>query len=483
MTQISRRTVVKGMAAAGAVAAFPAIAACGDSNDDNASSSSSSGGKKAVGTVTFGSNAVRPGAQEGLRGDLRRVRDKSRAATVKINTVDHNTFQEQINSYLQGRPDDVFTWFAGYRMQFFAQRRAWRRRSPTSGRRSASQLRAPRSSRRRRASTASSTSCRSTTTRGRSSTARASSRRTATRSPRRSTSSIALGAADEEGRPDADRLRRQGRLAGDGHVRHPQHAHQRLRLPHPADGGQGVLGRTPRSRRSSTPGSELLPLHQAGSLGRTWQEAAQSVAEQEGRACTCSACSSASSSPARRTTTSTSSRSPRSTRTSARTRSTRRSTASCSRRSRRTSTAPRSCSSTSATGEGAEHSTCRPTRTTSRRPRTPTRAATTPLQKKAAELIGGAKHIAQFLDRDTGPDFASTVMIPALQKFIKNPNDVDGLAEEHRAAEEDDLQPRRPSGCHRRHDDDRTPPRARGGARAPAQARRRLAGATSSSWS
>ena len=39
---------------------------------------------------------------------------------VKTNTVDHNTFQNQINSYLQGQPDDVFTWFAGYRMQFFA---------------------------------------------------------------------------------------------------------------------------------------------------------------------------------------------------------------------------------------------------------------------------------------------------------------------------------------------------------------------------
>ncbi|WP_420790451.1 ABC transporter substrate-binding protein, partial [Streptomyces sp. NRRL B-3229] len=34
--------------------------------------------------------------------------------------MDHNTFQEQINSYLQGTPDDVFNWFAGYRMQFFA---------------------------------------------------------------------------------------------------------------------------------------------------------------------------------------------------------------------------------------------------------------------------------------------------------------------------------------------------------------------------
>ena len=43
------------------------------------------------------------------------------------------------------------------------------------------------------------------------------------------------------------------------------------------------------------------------------------------------------------------------------------------------------------------------------------------LQKKASELIGGAKQISQFLDRDADPTFASTVMIPALQKFIKNP--------------------------------------------------------------
>jgi multiple sugar transport system substrate-binding protein len=49
------------------------------------------------------------------------------------------------------------------------------------------------------------------------------------------------------------------------------------------------------------------------------------------------------------------------------------------------------------------------------------------IQKKAAELISGAKQISQFLDRDTRPDFASTVMIPALQQFIKTPDDIDGL--------------------------------------------------------
>jgi multiple sugar transport system substrate-binding protein len=49
------------------------------------------------------------------------------------------------------------------------------------------------------------------------------------------------------------------------------------------------------------------------------------------------------------------------------------------------------------------------------------------LQQKAVEFIGSAESIAQFLDRDTRPDFASTVMIPGLQTFIKSPNDVDGL--------------------------------------------------------
>jgi multiple sugar transport system substrate-binding protein len=46
------------------------------------------------------------------------------------------------------------------------------------------------------------------------------------------------------------------------------------------------------------------------------------------------------------------------------------------------------------------------------------------------EFIGSAESIAQFLDRDTRPDFASTVMIPSIQSFIKNPNDVDALVKQ-----------------------------------------------------
>src|SRR3954471_10821120 len=122
MTQLSRRTVVKGMAAAGAVAAFPAIAACGD--DDSSSSSGSSSGSstsKGGGTVSFGSNASDAVPKKAYTQVFAGFTSKTKTQ-VKVNTVDHNTFQEQINSYLQGRPDDVFTWFAGYRMQFFAQK-------------------------------------------------------------------------------------------------------------------------------------------------------------------------------------------------------------------------------------------------------------------------------------------------------------------------------------------------------------------------
>ena len=61
------------------------------------------------------------------------------------------------------------------------------------------------------------------------------------------------------------------------------------------------------------------------------------------------------------------------------------------------------------------------------------------LQKKAVEFVGGAKQISQFLDRDTRPDFASTVMIPALQQFIKAPERHRRAHQEHREPEEVDL--------------------------------------------
>src|SRR5690606_31977231 len=67
------------------------------------------------GVVTLGSNY----SDEVPKKALAEVINAS-GLSVTINTVDHNTFQENITRYLQATPDDVFSWFAGFRMQFFA---------------------------------------------------------------------------------------------------------------------------------------------------------------------------------------------------------------------------------------------------------------------------------------------------------------------------------------------------------------------------
>jgi multiple sugar transport system substrate-binding protein len=75
----------------------------------------------ASGTVSFGSNYSDPVPKTAMAATLAAFTKQS-GIKVSVNSVDHNTFQQQINTYLQGRPQDVFTWFAGYRMQFFAQK-------------------------------------------------------------------------------------------------------------------------------------------------------------------------------------------------------------------------------------------------------------------------------------------------------------------------------------------------------------------------
>ena len=113
-TAFARRSLLRG---AGAVGAVGALAACG--GEDTASDSASgSGSGEGGGATTLGSN----------RGDEvpRAAEDAAIAAFTKAsgidvtpNVVDNETFQESINSYLQGNPDDVFTWFAGFRARFF----------------------------------------------------------------------------------------------------------------------------------------------------------------------------------------------------------------------------------------------------------------------------------------------------------------------------------------------------------------------------
>jgi len=113
-TGLSRRAMLRGtLGGAALLGATGLLAACGGGGGAAAPAG------PATGTLTFGSNASDAVPKEVYAQVVKAFGDP--AIQVKTNTVDHNTFQEQITNYLQGQPDDVFTWFAGYRMQFFAQ--------------------------------------------------------------------------------------------------------------------------------------------------------------------------------------------------------------------------------------------------------------------------------------------------------------------------------------------------------------------------
>ncbi|MFT3873876.1 MAG: substrate-binding domain-containing protein [Nocardioides sp.] len=114
----TRRNFLRSAAAGGAVLTAPGLlSAC--SSD---SGGGSGGGGGSTGTVTFGANEAKDSgpAYQRMKGFADAWAKKS-GDKVTGNYVDHNTFQENINTYLQGSPDDVFTWFAGYRMQQFAE--------------------------------------------------------------------------------------------------------------------------------------------------------------------------------------------------------------------------------------------------------------------------------------------------------------------------------------------------------------------------
>src|SRR4051794_19967713 len=111
----SRRTLLKslGLATAG-IAAGPLLAAC-----TGGSKPSSSGGGSASKSLTVGSGSSDDVPKRAYQAVFDAF-SKQSGDTVKVNTVPHNDFQNNINSYLNGSPDDVFTWFAGYRMRYYA---------------------------------------------------------------------------------------------------------------------------------------------------------------------------------------------------------------------------------------------------------------------------------------------------------------------------------------------------------------------------
>jgi multiple sugar transport system substrate-binding protein len=115
--QLHRRSLLKGgLGAAAVLGAGGLLAACGD--DGGGGSGGGGGGD----TVKFGINeAAGSGAAYQRLKAMSDAYAAESGVTVDLNAVDHNTFQESLNTYLQGSPDDVFTWFAGFRMAQLAE--------------------------------------------------------------------------------------------------------------------------------------------------------------------------------------------------------------------------------------------------------------------------------------------------------------------------------------------------------------------------
>ena len=109
---LSRRELLK-LTGYTSVAAF--LAACSSGSGGSSTSTSTTGG-----TLSIGNNQSDPGPKKGMEQVVAAFKAANGGTNVKLNTVDHGTFQDQISSYLQGTPDDVFTWFSGHRMRFFA---------------------------------------------------------------------------------------------------------------------------------------------------------------------------------------------------------------------------------------------------------------------------------------------------------------------------------------------------------------------------
>lgn len=133
-TLLDRRDVLKGIATVAGVAAVPGLlAACAGAPASSApasaapsaaastaaASSVASSSASPTGTLSIGSNHSDPAEHKGMDA-INAAFTKATGIQVKMNTVDHNTFQNQISSYLGGTPQDDFTWFSGHRMRFFA---------------------------------------------------------------------------------------------------------------------------------------------------------------------------------------------------------------------------------------------------------------------------------------------------------------------------------------------------------------------------
>ncbi len=409
---VTRRTVLRGsLLGAAAVGVPAALSGCGGNPAQDTS----------AGEITFGSNYSDPVPKNGLAAVINAFQ-RSTEHTVKLNTVEHVTFQENINRYLRGTPDDAFAWFAGYRMQFFADQGLatdvsdlW----PEIGGNFSPAF--------KQASTATDGKqyfvpfttypwaifYRKSLWREKGyEPPRTLDEFVALSKKMRSDGLTPIGFADKEGYPAMGTLDHINmRLNGFDY-------HMRLMR------GQETWT-SPQAKGIFTTWRDLMPYHQPAANGRTWQEAAAGLVKKTtgmyllgmfvGQQF-----------PAAELDDLDFFTFPEID----------------SRHGTDSIEAPIDGFMISAKAKNvarakqllrylaspqAQNTYVAVDKSTLAASAKANTGGYNALQKKGAEYVANAKHIAQFLDRDTRPDFASTVMIPALQRFINNPDDIDSL--------------------------------------------------------
>ena len=416
---VNRRSVLKGALGSAAALSLPGLlSACGGSSSPSTGSKSSG---KATGTVTIGSNAS-DAVPKKAYADVYAAFTASTKVKTKVNTVDHNTFQEQINNYLQGSPDDVFTWFAGYRMRFFAAQGLVSDISDVWA-----DIGANFSDSFKKASTGDDGKqyfvpiynypwvlmYRKSVWAQKGYVAPKTLDELKTLGAKMKKDGLdPIAFADKDGWPamgtfDILNMRINGY---DFHVSlmAGKESWEDAKVKTVFDTWKG-----------------LLPLHQSGSLGRTWQEAAQGLVKKKSGMYLLGTFASQQFTGADLADLDffafpevaaehgqdsidapidgvMMSKKPKN---EAAAKALLKYIGSAAAENIYLKTDPGDVGANKQVDAGGYNS----------------------VQKKSAEIIGATTNIAQFLDRDTRPDFASTVMIPALQQFIKNPNDINGL--------------------------------------------------------
>ena len=412
---LTRRTMLRGaVLGAGAFAVPAALAGCG-------SDSQSPGGGTVDKNVSFGSNYSDEVPKKALADTLAPYQTKN-SAIVKVNTVDHNSFQENITRYLQGSPDDVFTWFAGFRMQFFAAQGlatpiddVWQEIGPNYSEAFA------------KASTGQDGKkyfvpfynypwalfYRKSLWEAKGYQIPKTIDELKTLCAKMKTDGIApIGFADKDGWPAMGTFD-QINMRMNGYDFH-------INLMAGKESWQD-----PKIKQVFDHWREILPYHQEGALGRTWQEAGQSLAQKKSAMYLLGMFVGQQFEDADREDLDffpfpeinpefgqDSVEAPID--------------------GFMLSKAPKNLDGSKKLLEylGSAEAQQAYLGSDPNNIATNNKADTSKyseLQKKAAELVAGASHISQFLDRDTRPDFASTVMIPSLQDFLKKPTEVDGL--------------------------------------------------------